>query len=214
MRTVLIIGMGEFGKHLAYRLLKLKVNVCIIDQSKELINVLSEDFENAYVADCTQSTVLRDLGVQSFDTCVVAVGSDFQASLEITSQLKELGAKYIIAKASSDLQSKFLIMAGANEAVYPEKDIASKVAIKCNADNLLDVFEISDQYSVIEIPVLDEWVGKQLKDSNIRMKYNLNVLAIKSGNKIIVPDAYYVFKASDNIFAFGKNSTVKKLSKD
>lgn len=211
MRTILVIGMGEFGKHLAYRLLELKSDVCIVDENKDLINLLSEDFENAYAADCTQSTVLRDLGVQTFDTCVVAVG-DFQASLEITSQLKELGAQYIISRSSSDLQSKFLIMAGANEAIYPEKDVASKVAIKCNANNLLDVFEISDQYSVFEVPVLKEWVGKALKDSNIRLKYNLNIVAVKSSGKILVPDATYVFKATDNLFAFGKSSTFKKLS--
>lgn len=213
MRTVLIIGLGEFGKHLAYRLLDLKADVCIVDKSKELINVLSEDFQNAYVADCTQDVALRDLGISSFDTCVVAVGSDFQTSLEITSKLKEQGAKYIIAKASSDLQTKFLMMAGANEAVYPEKDIAYKIAFKCNADNLLDVFEISDQYSVFEINVLHEWVGKQLKDSNIRLKYNLNVIAVKNGNKIVIPDAYYVFNSTDTLYVFGKSASIKKLSK-
>ena len=214
MRTVLVIGMGEFGRHLAYRLLELKADVCIVDKSKELINILSEDFENAYVADCTQDIALRDLGIASFDTCVVSVGEDFQSSLEITSKLKEQGAKFIIAKASSDLQSKFLIMAGANEAVYPEKDVANKIAVKCVANNLLDVFEISDQYSVFEIRVLEEWVGKALKNSNIRLKYNLNVIAIKNGSKITIPDADYVFKATDTVFVFGKSSTAKKLSKE
>ena len=214
MRTVLIIGMGEFGKHLAYRLLELKADVCIVDENKEIINVLSEDFENAYVADCTQDVALRDLGVANFDTCVVAVGQDFQASLEITSKLKEHGAKYIISKASSDLQSKFLIMAGANEAVYPEKDIASKVAIKCTANNLLDVFEISNEYGVFEIHVIDEWVGKALKNTNIRLKYNLNVVAVKKmDTKIVVPDAEYVFQATDTLYVFGKSSTSKKLNK-
>ena len=213
MRTVLIIGMGEFGRHLAYRLIELKSDVCIVDKNKELINILSEDFENAYVADCTQDAALRDLGVASFDTCVVSVGEDFQSSLEITSKLKEQGAKYIIAKASSDLQSKFLIMAGANDAVYPEKDVANKIAVKCNANNLIDVFEISDQYSVFEINALDEWIGKKLKDSNIRNKYNLNVIAIKSGSKITIPDADYVFKSTDSVFVFGKSITAKKLAK-
>ena len=104
-------------------------------------------------------------------------------------------------------------MAGANDAVYPEKDIANKIAVKCNANNLLDVFEISDQYSVFEINALDEWVGKKLKDSNIRLKYNLNVIAIKNGNKITIPDAEYIFKPTDTVFVFGKSSTAKKISK-
>ena len=213
MRSVLIIGMGEFGKHLAYRLLDLKADVCIVDSDKDIINVLSDDFAHAYVCDCTQDVALKDLGISSFDVCVVAVGQDFQASLEITSKLKEFGAKHIISKSASDLQSKFLKMAGADEAVYPEKDIANKTAIKCSATNLLDVFEISDQYSVSEILVRPEWIGKALKESNIRNKYDLNVVAIKNNEEIIIPDANYVIRADDSLFVFGKSTTAKKLSK-
>lgn len=213
MKSVLIIGMGEFGKHLAYRLRETKADICIIDKDKDLINVLAEDFENAYVGDCSQDVVIRDIGVNSFDVCVVAVGDDFQASLEITSKLKERKAKYIIAKSASDLQSKFLRMAGADETVYPEKDIASKIAIKCNANNLLDVFEISEDYSVFEIGVKDEWVGRALVDTDIRKKHNLNVIAVKNDGKIIVPTARYVFKRDDTLFVFGKSSSAAKISK-
>lgn len=213
MKTILIIGMGEFGKHLAYRLLDLKADVCVVDTDKELINVLSEDFENAYVADCTKDAALKDLGVKTFDVCVVSVGSDLQTSLEITSKLRLMGAKYIIAKATNTLQSKFLIMAGANESIYPEKDIASKVAQMCIADNVLDAFVISDEYSVFEMKVRNEWIGKPLNQSNIRSKYNLNVMAVRGDNGIIVPDPEYVFTEDDSIFLFGKSSVLKKLSK-
>ena len=213
MKTILIIGIGEFGKHLAYRLQELKADVCLVDTDKEIINVLSEDFENAYVADCTQDAALKDLGVKSFDICVVSVGSDLQTSLEITSKLKLFGAKHIIAKASNSLQSKFLIMAGADESVYPEKDVAAKVAQLCMAENVLDAFEISDEYSVFEMKVRSEWVGKPLNKSNIRSKYNLNVMAVRGTEGIIVPDPEYVFNEDDSVFLFGKTSVLKKLSK-
>ena len=213
MKTVLIIGIGEFGKHLAYRLLELKADVCIVDSNKELINELSVDFATAYTADCTKDTALRDLGVKSFDTCVVATGQDFQTSLEITSKLKEQGAKHIIAKASNSLQSKFLIMAGADETVYPDKDVASRVAQLCVAKNLLDVFEISDEYSVFEIKMRSEWTDKPLNKTNIRSKYSLNVVAVRNDNGIIVPTPEYVFNENDSIFVFGKTSVLQKLSK-
>ena len=211
MRSVLIIGMSEFGKHLAYRLLELKASVCVFDTDKELINVMSEDFENAVVGDCTKDAVLRDIGVSSFDVCVVSVGNDFQAALEITSKLHEYGAKYIVSRGFSDLQCKFLKMAGADETVYPQKDIANKIAVKCSASNLLDVFEISDEYSVFEIAVQKEWVGKALKDTNIRKKYELNVIAVKYGQTILVPDANYVFRDDDTLFVFGQSKKAKKI---
>lgn len=213
MKSILIIGMGEFGKHLANRLVELKAEVCVVDKNKDIIKVLAEQFENAYVADCTQDIALRDFGIHNFDACVVAVGKDFQTSLVITSKLKEQKAKYIIAKASDDLQSKFLIMAGANETVYPEKDVATKIAQKCIANNLLDMFAISDDYSVFEFNVLDEWVDKALKNTNIRAKYKLNVVAVRDGDDIIAPEADYIFKATDTVFAFGKTSTIKRIIK-
>ena len=211
MRSVLIIGMSEFGKHLAYRLLELKASVCVIDMDKELINVLSEDFENAFIADCTKDAVLRDIGVSSFDVCVVSVGKDFQTALEITSKLREYKAKYIVSRASSELQSKFLKMAGADETVYPQKDIANKIAVKCSASNLLDVFEISEEYSVFEIAVQKEWIGKALRDSHIRKKYEFNVIAVKNNQTILVPDADYVFREDDTLFVFGKSKKAKKI---
>lgn len=211
MRSVLIIGMGEFGKHLGYRLLELKASVCVVDIDRELINVLSDDFENAFVADGTQGIALRDLGASNFDVCVVSVGKNFQSALEITSKLKEYGAKYIISRAASDLQAKFLKMAGADETVYPEKDIANKIAVKCSAFNLLDVFEISEDYSVFEINVQKEWIGKALRNANIRKKYEWNVIAVKNGELIFVPNADYVFQEDDSLFVFGKSNSAKKI---
>ncbi|MCR5741634.1 MAG: TrkA family potassium uptake protein, partial [Gammaproteobacteria bacterium] len=195
MKNVLIIGLGEFGKHLAMKLNQLKCEVCVIDQKAEIINMVQSDFANAYTGDCMNIHVLEELGIKDFDSCVVAIGQNFQASLEITSHLKELGAKYIISKASSEIQSKFLLLAGANETVYPERDIAEKVAIKCNATNLLDYVKLSDEYSIYEIAVLNSWVGHNLKDLDIRNKYEINIVAIRNGKDITVPTAEYIFNS-------------------
>lgn len=211
MKTILIIGMGEFGKHLATKLQELNNEVCIIDTNKETIDLLSNKFTNAYVGDCMQDATLNDLGVENFDICIVAIGTSFQASLEITSRLKEHGAKYIISKASSDIQSKFLKLAGANETVYPEKDIAEKIALKCNMNSLVDFIQIADDYSIFEIKVVNEWINKSIKDLNIRNKYNLNIIAVSCNNKVILPGPDYVFTATDLVFVIGPVSIIKKF---
>lgn len=211
MKTILIIGMGEFGKHLATKLQELNNEVCIIDTNKETIDLLSNKFTNAYVGDCMQDATLNDLGVENFDICIVAIGTSFQASLEITSRLKEHGAKYIISKASSDIQSKFLKLAGANETVYPEKDIAEKIALKCNMNSLVDFIQIADDYSIFEIKVVNEWINKSIKDLNIRNKYNLNIIAVNCNNKVILPGPDYVFTATDLVFVIGPVSIIKKF---
>lgn len=211
MKSFLIIGVGEFGKHLAYKLQSMGNEVCIVDSDKAVTKVLESDFENVYIADCMNIASLKDLGVQNYDACVVAVGQNFQASLEITSHLKELGAKYIISKANSDIQAKFLKIAGANETVYPEKDIAEKIAVKCNANNLLDFLKISNVYSIFEIEIPKSWINQSLLELNLRKKYNINVIAIQSDEKVAIPDADYIFKENDHIYIFGNSNVINKL---
>lgn len=211
MKKVLIIGMGEFGKHIAYTLAKLKNEVCIIDTNSDIINILSNHFDNAYVGDCMRQETLNELGVANFDICIVAVGQNFQASLEITNHLKELNAKYIIAKAASDIQAKFLKMAGADETVYPEKDIAEKVAVKCNAINLFDYIRISEDYGVFEIKVLKDWVGKSLKELDIRNTYDVNIIAVTNKGIVNIPNADYRFSVDDHVYIFGKETVIRKF---
>lgn len=211
MKKILIIGMGEFGKHLARNLANLNNEVCIIDSHPEIINVLSDEFENAYVGDCMQPVTLKELGAGNFDICVVAIGSNFQASLEVTSRLKEMGAKYVISKASSEIQSKFLKMAGADEIVYPEKDIAEKVAVHCNADNLFDYIRISKDYSIFEIGVLNSWIGKSIKELDIRNRFQVNIIAVSNSGVVNIPTAEYKFNKDDRIYLFGKESIIRKF---
>ena len=140
MKSFLIIGIGEFGKHLAYKLQEMGNEVCIVDSNKSVVDALSNDFENIYIVDCMNIAALKDFGVPNYHACIVAIGQNFQASLEITSHLKDLGAKYIISKANSDIQAKFLRMAGADEIVYPEKDIAEKIAKEKRDELVYPVF--------------------------------------------------------------------------
>ena len=213
MKSILVVGMGEFGKHVAKQLSLRDIEVCIVDQDKDVINLLSDDFENAYIGDCMQKITLKQLGVANFDICIVCIGDNFQASLEITSNLKELGAKYIISKAHSDTQSKFLKMAGANETIYPEKEMAEKVAVKCSANNIFDYIRFSSGYSVFELTVPKTWIGENLKDLNVRSVYGINVIAINRNGSIVMPTAAFVFEKDDHVFIFGKESIIDDLQK-
>lgn len=214
MKQILIVGMGELGKHLAYKLNELNNEVCIIDSNPDLIRVMSEDFQNAYSGNCMDKTTLSNLGIPNFDICVVAIGNNFQASLEITNHLKELGAKYIISKASSDIQAKFLKMAGANKTIYPEKDMAERLAIRCNAQNLFDYIELPGNYGIYEIQVLKSWAGKSLIQLDLRNKYHINIIAIrKNKTEIIMPDANYIIDENDHIYLIATFADAKKLTK-
>lgn len=213
MKSILIIGMGKFGKQLGSKLLELGNDIMIVDKNEQVINELAPVYTNALIGNCTNEGVLRSLGLNNFDICFVTIGEDFQSSLEITSLLKDLGAKYVISKAERDIQAKFLLKNGADEIVYPERDMAIKVAIKCNVDNIFDYIQLNNEYGIYEIQILKSWVGHTLREANVRQKYNINILAIKKGT-LLNPalDANYVFKKDDHIMVLGKNNDVFRLT--
>lgn len=211
MKSFLIIGMGEFGKQLALELSKMHNEVCIVDTDSVKIEELSTKVTRAYAGDCTRESTIKELGVNNYDVCVVAIGESFQSSLEITALLKENGAKYIISKAISPVQMKFLMMAGANETVYPEKEIAEKTAVRCSVNNLLDFITVSDKHSIVEIKVPEDWIGESIMELNIRRKYDVNVVAISNNNEVTLPSAEYVFKDGDHMFVIGVKEMVDKL---
>lgn len=212
MKSILIIGMGEFGQHLAEKMTDLGNHVVIVDKDESIVSELAEKIPDAFVGDASKPGVLRSVGVNNFDICFVSVGDDFFASLEITSYLKELGAKHIVTKADGDRQSEFLKKVGADEVVYPEKDAAEKLAIQYNADNIFDNYQLSNDYSIYEVAILPEWVGKSVSDLDIRNSYKTNILAVKNKGKINPnPGAKYVFKADDHIVVIGNSREVFKL---
>lgn len=213
MKSVLIIGMGAFGRHLALKMTELKNDVMIVDKDAAIIEDMSSQVTDAQIGDCTKEDVLRALGIGNFDVCFVTIGDTFQSSLEITSLLKDLGAKYVISKASRDIQAKFLLKNGADEVVYPDKDMAEKLATRCSANNVLDYFSISNDYSIFEIPIMKSWTGRSIEEINVRKKHHINILLIKSDSNIMsLPKADYIFKEDDLVLVLGKSEDVLRFS--
>ena len=213
MKSILIIGMGAFGRHLAIKMTELKNDVMIVDKDAAIIDEMSTLVTDAQIGDCTKEDVLKALGVSNFDICFVTIGDTFQSSLEITSLLKDLGAKYVISKASRDIQAKFLLRNGADEVVYPDKDMAEKLATRCSANNVLDYFSITNEYSIFEIPIISSWAGYSIEEINVRKKYHINILLIKNGNSIMtMPKADYIFKEDDQIIVIGRSAEVLKFT--
>lgn len=209
MKSVLLIGMGMFGQTLGEKLLDMGVEVMIVDRNEDVINALAPKYTGALIANCMNEDNLKALDIPSYDACVVAIGDDFQSSLEITSILKDLGAKYVVSKASTDIQRKFLFRIGADEVIYPIKDAAEKLAVKLNSKRVYDFFELDDENSVMEIDVPAKWVGKKLVDVNPRGKYGLNILTFKKGTKIMpAPTATTIFEADVHMLVFGDTKQI------
>lgn len=168
MKSVLVIGMGRVGRHLSAKMMELGNDVMIVDKDEKIIETLAPNFTDANIGDCTNEDVLRSLGVSDFDICFVTIGENFQASLEVTSLLKELGAKRVVSKASRDIQAKFLLRNGADDVFYPEREIAEKLAICYNEENIFKYVELTHDYGIFEIPVLRTWIGKSIQEINVR----------------------------------------------
>lgn len=215
MKNILIIGLGRFGRHLAERFIELGDEVMVVDRDEEAVRSMMKIATFAQIGDCTREDVLMSLGVNNFDICFVCMGSDFQSSLEITDLLKSLGAKYVVSKAGRDIHAKFLMKNGADEIVYPEKDMASKVAVKFSSNHLVDYFEISEDVAIYEIYVPENWQGKSITALNVRAKYGLNILAVRhqSGELDANPRPDYVFGANERMIVLGTQKNVKKFIK-
>ena len=191
MKSILLIGLGRFGKHIAMKLRELNHEVMAVDHKEELVQEILPYATGAQIGDSTNEEFLRSLGVDNYDVCIVAIGDDFQSSLETTSLLKELGARMVISRAATDVQEKFLLRNGADEVVYPEKQLAKWTAIRCSADHILDYIEIDSDHAIFEVPIPKGWLGKTVGQLDIRKKYNINILAVRTGSRLdsfITPD--------------------------
>ena len=213
MKSVLVIGMGTLGKHLARKVAEFGNEVLIMDENEDVIQELSQEFPNAIAGDCTSEGVLRSLGVNNFDYCFVTVGEDFYDTLEITAILKELGAKYVVTKAKKNRQADFLKKIGADAVFYPEEDMAESLAIKYTVDNIYDNFELTEEYSIYEMPILKEWRDKSISDIDLRELYGINIIAVRKGVQLLpTPKSNYVFEDGDMIFVIARKEDVLKIS--
>lgn len=191
MKTVLLIGLGRFGKHVAAELNALGCQVMAVDLNEERVNESLSFTTRAQIGNSTNADFLKSLGVRNFDLCIVAVSDNFQSSLETTSLLKDLGAKYIVSRAANDAQQKFLRLAGADDVVYPEKQMAKWTAIRYGLDNVLDYVELDDNHAMIEVRTPKAWIGKSVGELDVRRKFHLNIMGVKNNDVLnveITPD--------------------------
>lgn len=213
MKSILIIGMGRFGQHLCRKLMELENEVMIVDQKEETLEELLPYVTNAKVGDCTKVEVLKSFGIRNFDVCIVCIGTNFQSSLEITSSLKELGAKRVISKATRDVHAKFLLRNGADEVIYPDRDLAERLAVRVTANHVFDYIEMGD-YGIYEIPPLKEWLGKSIKEVNFRVKYHVNILGTKrNGETNLLPPAEHMFREDEHLMVIGQKKDVEFILK-
>lgn len=184
MKNVLLIGLGRFGRHIAIHLDSFGHQVMAVDINEARINKVLPYVTNAQIGDSTNAEFLDSLGIGNFDVCIVTIGSNFQNSLETTSLLKEMGAKFVVSRAERDVQAKFLLRNGADKVVYPEKQMAKWTAIRYTANHILDYIELDDKHAIFEVEVPREWVGKSVGQLDIRKKYDINILAIKENGSL------------------------------
>ena len=211
MKNILLIGLGRFGKHIALQLNKLGHEVMAVDSNEERINEILQIVTNAQIGDSTNTEFLRSLGIGNFDVCIVTIGGNFQNSLETTSLLKELGAKCVVSRAERDVQAKFLLRNGADNVVYPEKQLAIWAAKRYTADHIFDYIEIDKQHAIFEVEVPKAWVGKSIGMLDIRKKFGINILGIKRlgiTDVSITPDT--ILSEDITMLALGEYTALQK----
>ncbi len=216
MRQFVVVGIGRFGKAVAEGLYELGHEVLAIDTDEDVIQKISDKVTHAVSADAADENVLKSLGVRNFDVGVVAISSDIQSSIIITLILKELGVGYVVAKAKDELHAKVLIRIGADRVVFPERDMGERVAHNLTSTNILEYIELSSEHSIIEFAVLQSWVGKDLRDLNLRAKFGVTVVALRNKNddKInISPKADLKIREGDILIVIGDNDDLKKLER-
>ena len=211
MKNILLIGLGRFGRHIAMQLNQLGHEVMAVDTNEERVNKVLPFVKNAQIGDSTNAEFLSSLGIGNYDICFVTIGGSFQNSLETTSLLKELGGKLVFSRAERDVQEKFLLRNGADKVIYPEKQVAKWVSIRYTDDHILDYMEVDASHAIFEVEVPEEWIGRTVGDLDIRKKYNINILALKNGEKIsIARSADTIFVDDITLLVLGEYKSVQK----
>ena len=210
MRNILLIGLGRFGRSLAWKMNELDQQVMAVDKDEERVNKVLPYVTNAQIGDSSNADFLKSLGVSDFDVCIVGIGVDFISSLETTSLLKELGAKKVVSRAASLTQEKFLLRNGADYVVFPERQLAFWTAIRYSSAAITNYIELSEGYSIFELTVPQEWIGKSIGEIDIRKKYDLNILGLRSGENLnMTISADTKFEEGQQMLILGKDKDVQ-----
>ena len=211
MKSVLLIGLGRFGRHVAVKLDQMHHEIMAVDKNEDRVNAVLPYVTNAQIGDATNEEFMESLGVNNFDVCIVAIGDDFQSSLETTSLLKDLGARNVVSRAARDVHAKFLLRNGADEIVYPEKQVAYWTAIRYTADHVLDYIELDDDHAIYEISVPVKWIGKTVEEVDVRRRHGINIMAIKRSGVMqmnITPNTSFV--SGDTVFVLGNTKDIQR----
>lgn len=215
MKQFAVIGCGRFGSSLAKTLYQLGHEVLAIDNNEHAIQELADHVTHAVQINASDEVSLKALGIRNFDVVIVSIGSDIQSSILTTLLTKEIGAKFVVAKAHDELHAKILYKIGADRVVLPERDMGVRVAHNLVSPNILDYIELAPDFSVAEITPLSGWIGKELKEINLREKYGVNIMAIKHKSEVnISPNSRYVVSADDIIIVVGHNDDIQKIKKN
>ena len=210
MKSVLIIGAGQFGMHIARRMSQLRCEIMAVDSEEERINSILPLVTSAQIGDSTNADFMRTLGIPDYDVCIVTISDSFQDSLETTALLKELGARKVISRAQNDIQEKFLLRNGADETVYPEKQTAVRLATKEASDDILDVFQLDHDINIYEVRVPKSWNNRSIAELDIRKKHHLNIIAVRAADQLVVPMPDMVLHADDAILLLGNIKDIEK----
>ncbi len=212
MKSVLVIGLGRFGTCFAKKMMQFGNEVMAMDISEERVNEIAPIVTSAEIGDCTKEALIASIGVRNFDLCVVAIGDDFQSSLEITALLKDYGAPYVLARANRDVHAKFLLRNGADEVAYPEQALATHLAALHTNDSIFDFIRLNDEYSIYEIAAPREWVGKTIVKANVRTRHGVNILAIKNGESLTPnPQPSYEFTGEEKLVVMATDRQIDAL---
>ena len=214
MKSYIVIGLGRFGQTLARQLCMLGAEVLALDVRNDLVQQVAEDVTHAVVGDAQDKEVLRALGVRNFDCAIIAIGSDLAASVLTTMNLKELGVPYIICKAHDETHRRVLEKLGVDRVIIPEQENAQRLARSLNSHNVLDYIELSEDYGILEVPAPKAWVGKTLRELNVRAKLGVNIIAVENGKSTNVsPSADYQIQAGEVFVVLGDNYSLEAVQK-
>lgn len=214
MKSILIIGLGRFGRHMARKFIEQGNEVLAIEKNEERADACIEIVQNIQIGDATDERFMHSLGVDNFDLCVIGIGDNFQTSLEITVLLKDLGAPYVLARASRDVHKKLLLRNGADYVVYGERELAERLAVKYGAENIFDYIVLDSEYAIYEIAVPNQWYGKSIIELAVRQKYKVSILATKRDGKIRpLPHPDHIFSPDETLMVMGDEKSIREITK-
>ena len=213
MKSILVIGLGRFGRHITRKFLEEGNSVLAVEKNEERADNAINILPDIQIADATNETFIKSLGVNNFDLCVVAIGDNFQSALEITVLLKDFGAKYILARACRDVHRKLLLRNGADHVVYAEREMAERLAIKYGSKNIFDYIELTPEVAICEVAVPGNWIDKSIIEKSIRNRYNISILATKKEGKISpLPEPEHIFTRDETLIIMGEKKVIHSFT--